>query len=149
MRLDVKTIGSNGTTELYVSDARHDAAEPGECSAPSLTAEIAARCAGSVFCRTGNWKYRAARNPCDTPPASDWLLAGGHGARRRGTGARGRGPLDWPLYDSGRCRRGGRSQQGRRWAVTSGLLAPPSVTPGQARAAFEAGEAILRQVGMG
>jgi enamine deaminase RidA (YjgF/YER057c/UK114 family) len=160
MRLDVKTIGSNGSTELYVSATpeRGDAAEPRRmfrAVADALKSHGARACRERVFVPDGQLEeYQAARRdayPSDTPPASDWLLAGGHGAVGGVQVHAVRGPLDWqPLYDSSHVQAGWTfASKGRRWAVTSGLLAPTvDDAPGQARAAFEAGEAILRQVGM-
>jgi enamine deaminase RidA (YjgF/YER057c/UK114 family) len=162
MRLDVKTIESQGSTELYVcatpDSERDDAVETGRmfrAVADVVKSHGARPCRERVFVPDGQLDlYRAARcgaYPWDALPAGDWLLAGGTGAVGGVQVHAIRGPLQWePLYGKGSELAGWTFGNGaRRWAVTGGLVAPSvDDAAGQARAAFEAGEALLKDVGM-
>ena len=162
MKLDVKTIQSDGATELYIcatpDSARGDPAETAQmfqAVADAVIANGARPCRERVFVPEGQLQaYRdasAGAFPDKAAPADDWLLAGGPGAIGGVQVHAVRGAKDWrPLFGKAGDLGGWTfAVDGQRWAVTRGILAPAAGDAAvQARAAFEAGEELLRQAGM-
>jgi enamine deaminase RidA (YjgF/YER057c/UK114 family) len=112
-------------------------------------------CRERVFVPQGRLRtfHKARRGvyPQGEVPASDWLMAGHCGAVGGVQVHAIRGAHDWrPLrgYEGGV--QGWTFATGlHRWAVTSGLCVPAiKQAPDQAKVAFEAAEALLKQVGM-
>lgn len=162
MRLDVRTIESADAQELYICatpEAEHDSPNEAKqmfAAVNDLVRSHGARvCRERVFVPDGRLKsFRSARHAAypNTEPAiaADWLLAGGNGPLGGIQVHAVKGPNEWtPLRSDAGILGWTFKQNGRTWAVTGGLCVPEHLDgPAQAKAVFEAGEALIAQAGM-
>lgn len=162
MQLDVRKIETGQALELYVTATPEPGQDP-QAEVKSMFAAVsdvvrshgARVCRERVFVPDGCLRpFHSARHaayPAQDPPvATDWLMAGGSGPVGGIQVHAVKGPTEWkPLRSDAGILGWSFRQNGTRWAVTGGLCVPDAGDgPHQAKAVFEAGEALLSQVGM-
>jgi hypothetical protein len=164
MRLNVQQYRSDHALELYVAATPEPGWRLGDEAEDVFSAvEDVVRSHGARICRERVFAVpserealerarAAAYSRLDALTSPDWLDAGAADGRTGGVQVHAvRGPEVWvPLRNGGQNVLGwGFEQDGRRWAVTSGLSVPQAGDgPAQTRAVFDRAAQLLAEVDM-